>query len=89
MTALVLGGVRGTEKDPNRGVMPAWWRVLPPGDVAEILTYIRQAWGHHAPAISQSYVQELAYKYATRPGFWSWKELRALPADKASAAAGL
>lgn len=89
LTALVLGGVRGTEKDPNRGVMPAWWRVLPPGDVAEILTYIRQAWGHRAPAISQSYVQELAYKYATRPGFWSWKELRALPADKASAAAGL
>lgn len=89
LTALVLDGVRNESKvgQTQGGVMPAWWRVLTPTDLAAVLTYIRQAWGNDAPAISAPYVQKLGYRFALRPGFWSWKELETLPPDKASDAA--
>lgn len=87
-TALVLDGVRKKGEDKQtHGVMPAWWRTLPPSDLSLVLTYVRQAWGNNASAISTSYVQKLGYRYASRPRFWSLKELKALPPDKPSDAA--
>jgi len=84
LTALVLDGVTGNG-DPDSGhyagIMPAWRRVLTPADTAAVLTYIRQAWGNDASAISSSYVQRLSYQFGLRPDFWSWKELEALPPD--------
>jgi mono/diheme cytochrome c family protein len=85
LTALVLGGVEGNVDPGNTrpsGVMPAWQTVLPPSYVAQILTYIRQAWGNAAPAISGPYVEKIFYQFASRSHFWSWKELDALPPDK-------
>ena len=61
--------------------MPAWRTVLPPSYTAQILTYIRQAWGNDAPAISGPYVEKMFYQFASRSHFWSWKELEALPPD--------
>ncbi len=84
LTGLVVNGVQG-EQDVGgtryAGVMPAWRTVLTPADTAAVLTYIRQAWGNAAPAISAPYVQKLSYQFASRPGFWSWQELEALPPD--------
>jgi hypothetical protein len=92
LTALVLDGVKG-EHDVGgaryAGVMPAWRTVLPPAYTAAILTYIRQAWGNTAPGISAPYVQKLFYRFISRPDFWSWKELEALPADTNANASGL
>jgi hypothetical protein len=85
LTALVLDGVkssRDTGAARSGGVMPAWRTVLPPVYTAQILTYIRQAWGNEAPGISGPYVEKLFYHFASRSGFWSWKELKALPPDK-------
>ena len=85
LSALVLNGVEGSA-DPGKagstGVMPAWRTVLPPSYVAQILSYIRQAWGNSAPPISGAYVEKMFYQFASRPRFWSWKELEALPPDK-------
>ncbi len=84
LTALVLDGVKG-KRDPGDalpgGVMPAWRTVLPPAYTAQILTYIRQAWGNAAPAISGPYVEKLFYQFASRSDFWSWHELESLPPD--------
>ena len=54
---------------------------MTPADTAAVLTYIRQAWGNTAPAISAGYVQDLTYQFSGRSGPWSWKELEALPPD--------
>lgn len=83
LTALVVNGVKGaaTTGESFPGVMPAWRTVLTPADTAAVLTYIRQAWGNAAPAISAHYVQDLSYKLGDRTDLWSWKELEALPPD--------
>jgi protein SCO1/2 len=84
LSALVLDGVEGNVDPGNTrpsGVMPAWRTVLPPSYVAQILTYIRQAWGNAAPGISGPYVEKIFYQSASRSHFWSWKELDALPPD--------
>jgi protein SCO1/2 len=85
LTTLVLEGVReGKDGAPTGPVMPAWRAVLTSADIAALLTYTRQAWGNDAPAISASYVQKLGYQFASRPGFWSWKELEAVAPDEVS-----
>ena len=82
---LVLEGLHGKKEGVRTGpVMPAWRTVLTPADMAALMTYTRQAWGNAAPAISATYVQKLGYQFASRPGFWSWEELKALPPDKGS-----
>ena len=84
LTTLVVNGVQGEQHAGAAryaGVMPAWRTVLVPADTAAILTYIRQAWGNAATAISAGYVQNLTYQFASRADFWSWKELEALPPD--------
>jgi protein SCO1 len=83
LTALVVNGVKGTATtgESSPGVMPAWRTILTPADTALVLTYIRQAWGNAAPAISARYVQDLSYQFANRGDPWSWKELEALPPD--------
>ena len=84
LTALVLDGVEGNGDPGNArpgGVMPAWRTALPPSYTAQILTYIRQAWGNDAPAISGPYVEKIFYQFASRSHFWSWKELKELPPD--------
>jgi protein SCO1 len=83
LTTLVLEGMRGGEDGaPTGPVMPAWKAVLTPANMAALLTYIRQAWGNAAPSISTRYVQKLDYQFASRPAFWSWKELEALRPDQ-------
>ncbi|MBA3962116.1 MAG: SCO family protein [Chthoniobacterales bacterium] len=88
VTALVLDGVREKGGGNNGRVMPAWWKVMTPGDLAEVLTYTRMSWGNSAPAISATYVKDLAYRYSSHRGFWSMKELAALPPEKDARAPG-
>ncbi len=63
------------------GVMPAWRDVLTAPEMAGVLSYIRQAWGNHAPPITASYVHKISEKYESRHGFWSWSELEAIHPD--------
>ena len=60
---------------------------MTPADTAAVLSYIRQAWGNTASAISAGYVQNLTYQFIGRTGLWSWKELEALPPDTEANAA--
>ena len=39
------------------GAMPAWASKLSPAEVAAVVTYIRSAWGNHAPAVTEAQVK--------------------------------
>ena len=88
LTALVLDGQREKDGTNSGRVMPAWEKVMTPANIASVLTYMRTSWGNSAPAISASYVKDIAYHLASHHGFWSTKELAALPAEKETRASG-
>jgi mono/diheme cytochrome c family protein len=52
----VLRGARsaGTDKAPTAAAMPAFSWVLDDGQVAAVLSYIRNVWGNSAPPVSAS-----------------------------------
>jgi cbb3-type cytochrome c oxidase subunit III len=49
--ATVLNGRKG-----NLGQMPAWKDKLDDGQIAAVVTYIRQAWSNQAPAVTPAMV---------------------------------
>jgi len=53
---VVLRGARstGTAQAPTASAMPAFGWVLNDGQVAAVITYVRNAWGNAAPAVSGS-----------------------------------
>jgi mono/diheme cytochrome c family protein len=55
---VVLRGARsvGTDKAPTAPAMPAFGWILTDDQVANVVTYIRNAWGNAAPAVSASEV---------------------------------
>ena len=54
---VLLGGFQpGTKGNPRPYSMPPFAQMLNDHDVAAVVTYIRQAWGNNAPAVSPSVV---------------------------------
>lgn len=52
--AVLLGGFSPmTEANPRPYSMPPFAQQLSDGDVAAVVTYIRQAWSNHAPAVQE------------------------------------
>jgi mono/diheme cytochrome c family protein len=51
---LILVGASSakTERDPNRFAMPAFAEKLSDREIAQLLSYVRAAWGNRAPAIT-------------------------------------
>jgi mono/diheme cytochrome c family protein len=45
-----------TPRAPNSGSMPAYARKLTDGEIADVATYIRNAWGNAAPAVTPAEV---------------------------------
>ncbi len=86
LVALTVDGLAGTQtiaRHGYSGVMPAWRDVITAPEIADVLTYIRQAWGNHAPAVSFELVLRISDRYASRRTFWSAAELYAIsPAQK-------
>jgi mono/diheme cytochrome c family protein len=85
VAALVLDGLSGRQEINGveyNGVMPAWRSVLTDPEIAAVLTYVRQAWGNHAPPVSTGLVDEIDQRYQARRGFWTAAELKDLPNDR-------
>lgn len=55
--------------------MPAWRNALNDGQIAAVLTYIRQSWGNNAPPISSLDVLKARNDTFTRNSFWTPQEL--------------
>lgn len=75
---IVLHGLQGpieVKGQTYNAVMPPQGQALSDSEIADALTYARNAWGHTAPAVSAEAVQvvRVAVKRTT---FWTWEELR-------------
>jgi len=57
-------------------VMPPQGPVLNDADLAAALTYARNAWGNHAPAVTADQVSVVRLT-VKRDKFWTWEELNA------------
>ena len=44
-------------------------------DIAAVITYIRQAWGNEAEAVTPSAVAQVRQQYKNRTSMWSVEEL--------------
>ena len=75
--AIALHGLQGeiqvAGKTYNGAMQP--WSMLPDGDIAAIVTYIRQAWGNTAGPVSPEQVKALREKAGARAA-WTAEELR-------------
>lgn len=58
---VILHGARsaGTEGEPTSPAMPAFDRFLTDDQVAAVATYIRNAWGNAAPAVTADQVKKM------------------------------
>ncbi|HET7360266.1 MAG TPA: c-type cytochrome [Rhodanobacteraceae bacterium] len=65
--AVLLGGFEpGTRTDPRSYSMPPFVQQMDDRQVAAVVTYLRQAWGNHAPAVSPDTVR----KYRSTPVYY-------------------
>lgn len=69
LIATILRGdtVPATDADPTGLAMPAFDKRLDDGDIAALTTYIRQAWGNRAGAVSSKDVKDLREKLHRNP----------------------
>ena len=65
---IVLRGARSvaTDKEPTAPGMPSYGWQLNDGQVANVLTYIRNSWGNAVPAVSPQEVGRLRASVAKR-----------------------
>lgn len=76
---IVLGGLQGEVVVKGRvfkEVMPPWHGALNDEQVAQVLTFVRQAWGHSAPPIRPEQVRDLRAECVSRGGLpWTMEEI--------------
>jgi mono/diheme cytochrome c family protein len=65
---VVLRGARGvaTDRAPTAAAMPAFGWLLKDGEVAAVVTYIRNAWGNAAPPVGASEVSKARRSFVER-----------------------
>lgn len=81
---VVLGGLEG-KNNPTGGApnetMPPWGMGMSDEQTAQVLTFIRQAWGHASGAVSPQAVARLRQETRERGGkFWNPEDLKAAEA---------
>lgn len=79
---IVLGGMQGPVVVKGKTfseVMPPWHGALTDLQIAQVLTFARQAWNNLAPRISETMVHELRAESESREGVpWAQQELQHL-----------
>lgn len=73
---VVNGKTYGTSAAVNMAAVPITDR-----EIANVSTYVRQAWGNSAPEVTEDLVSELRSEYSTKQDQWVGDELRALYSD--------
>jgi mono/diheme cytochrome c family protein len=65
---IVLRGARstGTDKAPTAPAMPSFGWLLNDGEVAAVLTYVRDTWGNQAPSVTARDVNKVRSDLASR-----------------------
>lgn len=83
---IVLKGLQGpmTVKGVQYGtaVMQPWDKTLNDAKIADVLTYIRQAWGNKGGPVTPEGVAALRKELANHPNSFTESDLKAVPADE-------
>jgi mono/diheme cytochrome c family protein len=83
---IVLKGLQGpvTVKGVSYGtaVMQPWDKTLNDAKIADVLTYIRQAWGNKGGPVTTEGVAALRKELASHPNSFTEPDLKAVPADE-------
>ncbi|HEY0972837.1 MAG TPA: cytochrome c [Gemmatimonadales bacterium] len=85
---IVLHGLQGPVEVAGatyNGAMPAWKDVLKEGEIAAVVTYIRQMGANDAPVVPASLVTAVKEADAARTSPWTAEELRQAPPVSAPA----
>lgn len=75
---IVLDGLQGpimVKGQPWNAVMVRWKDVLSDKEVAQVATYVRQAWGNSATAVTPEAVAKIREETASRSAAWTADEL--------------
>lgn len=82
---IVLKGLEGplTVKGSHFGtaVMQPWEKTLTDAKIADVLTYVRSAWGNNASPVTAQQIAALRKELAGRAESWHEPDLQAIPAD--------
>jgi len=79
---LVLHGVAGpmtVNGTAFNGAMPPWKGVLTDKEIADAISYIRNAWGNKGSIVTEAEVKKISDKEGARGTPWAPSELMALP----------
>lgn len=88
LIAIMLDGLQGPVRVAGaeyNGGMPAWKSVLTDAKIAAILTFLRQSWGNHAPAVDEVQVKAVRAEIGGHAAPWKAEELQSLPGGKGEA----
>lgn len=75
---IVLGGLQG----PIEVKGQKYQNIMPPhtdlkdGEIADVLTYVRQTWGNDATAVTEAMIKETRAKFSSRTQPWTAAELK-------------
>ncbi|HZE12452.1 MAG TPA: cytochrome c [Chthoniobacterales bacterium] len=85
MGMIVLKGLQGpvTVKGQSFGsaVMQPWDKTLTDAKIADVMTYVRQAWGNKGSAVSAAQITGLRKELASHPESFVEADIKAVPAD--------
>ncbi len=79
---IVLDGLQGpiqVKGQAFNNAMPPWRPTLNDEEIAQVLTYVRQAWGNDAPAVKTDEVAKIRKDTASRGIPWTADELLKIP----------
>ena len=83
LVRLVLHGVAGpitVSGQAFNGAMPPWKGTLTDKEIADVVSYIRNAWGNKGSTVTEAQVKAISDKEGARSTAWSPDELMAMPA---------
>lgn len=85
MGMIVLKGLQGplTVKGQSFGtaVMQPWDKTLSDAKIADVMTYVRQAWGNKGGAVSAAQIAGLRKELASHPDSFVEADIKAVPED--------
>jgi len=85
MGMIVLKGLQGplTVKGQSFGtaVMQPWDKTLTDAKIADVMTYVRQAWGNKGSAVSTAQIAGLRKELASHPDSFVEADIKAVPED--------
>ncbi|HWB58977.1 MAG TPA: cytochrome c [Chthoniobacteraceae bacterium] len=82
LAMIILHGLQGpltVGEHKFNGAQPAWGKALDDRRIAEVLTYIRQAWGNKGGPVTEKQIASVREEFKGRDEPWSSQDILAVP----------